>query len=596
MADSTPDVLTQMGLLLTQLRYSRGALEQIERSTSKYAGIALKLPGDGQAGPLGAPPLIGGALKVHIVNIDDLTSGGSGIGDIIAGAIGGAGRFLGGLVGGFVGGTMSSLAFPWVIASLGKIVSALDRIVARLSSSPDTSKKQSPTAPPEPQRGILERLGSLVETLRSVAAVFNAASGKPVGGAAGGGVSAADTSAVAGYLALVRGIGDVAARLYQLLPILTTALASFLVRLEHIKGAILDLLQFALRNVLLLASAVLAVVGETLPLASKLVADVLAILGTAIDTVIQSTINIIKAGLDVALTALDVAGTGLKNTIDPLMTWLRDGLGGMLRYLGGLTIFRVVAHLASILPLVLPAIAKLKNMPLDASERSKLDAAAKIAPLTAGPEAGVGKAIAPFPNFAQIAVPKSDRENVVSKLDALGVKTSAEWNKGQAAVSHAAHEIAAKTGAALTKLDFNRATLMAGASQRAHTLAKSLQMAPADLKDQQMSELRPAANIFEQWLAGGGLVKLMSATEGHFTSPTATAVAGRVVHDVALGGAADRSGATSAVFVDIAEVTIDVGAPSSQAAAAPATAAKPDPDVIADQLRIQNERQGIVEF
>jgi hypothetical protein len=69
-----------------------------------------------------------------------------------------------------------------------------------------------------------------------------------------------------------------------------------------------------------------------------------------------------------------------------------------------------------------------------------------------------------------------------------------------------------------------------------------------------------------------------------------------VVHDVALGGAADRSGATSAVFVDIAEVTIDVGAPSSQAAAAPATAAKPDPDVIADQLRIQNERQGIVEF
>ena len=109
--DPEDQIVAQMGLLLSQVRYSRIALEHIERATTRYAGIALSIPGGGGAAALGAPPLIDGALKVYVVNINDLTAG-PGIGDMLAGVIGGAGRFLGGFAGGLAGGALSGVPFP----------------------------------------------------------------------------------------------------------------------------------------------------------------------------------------------------------------------------------------------------------------------------------------------------------------------------------------------------------------------------------------------------------------------------------------------------------------------------------------------------
>jgi len=65
-------IITQLGLLLTTMRYSRRALEDIERSTAKYTGLAFA-PLFAEAPKFGQPPMLNGALKVYIVNINDLT-------------------------------------------------------------------------------------------------------------------------------------------------------------------------------------------------------------------------------------------------------------------------------------------------------------------------------------------------------------------------------------------------------------------------------------------------------------------------------------------------------------------------------------------
>ena len=83
MDEEQQEVITQMSLLLTQVRYARRAIENIELATTRYAGLALRVAGGPGAAPLGAPPMIDGALKVYVVNINDLTTGGPGIGDML---------------------------------------------------------------------------------------------------------------------------------------------------------------------------------------------------------------------------------------------------------------------------------------------------------------------------------------------------------------------------------------------------------------------------------------------------------------------------------------------------------------------------------
>jgi hypothetical protein len=63
-------IVTQMSLIFSQTRYIRMALDSLERSASRYAGVALGVA----AGPhqWGAPPLEAGALQVFVVNIADL--------------------------------------------------------------------------------------------------------------------------------------------------------------------------------------------------------------------------------------------------------------------------------------------------------------------------------------------------------------------------------------------------------------------------------------------------------------------------------------------------------------------------------------------
>src|SRR5260370_35387 len=124
--DGEDAIITQLGLIFTTLRYARRALEDIERNTAKYGGISFA-PALAGAAQFGAPPLLNGALKVYIMNINDLAAPSGG--GLFEGLLGGIGRLVGGLVGGVVGGTIGGAALPYNLAKLAEITNSVHQII-----------------------------------------------------------------------------------------------------------------------------------------------------------------------------------------------------------------------------------------------------------------------------------------------------------------------------------------------------------------------------------------------------------------------------------------------------------------------------------
>ena len=589
MDEEQQEVITQMSLLLTQVRYARRALENIELATTRYAGLALRVAGSPGAAPLGAPPMIDGALKVYVVNINDLTTGGPGIGDMLAGVIGGAGRFLGGFFGGVVGGTVSGVAFPYLFVQMRRIVESLERIVNRIGVSP--TEREEGKEPTGGGLSIMAQLGSLAETLRLVAPIFRAAA--PEGPVAPPPV----TSSVHTFLDLVRSLSRVVDGLILLVPLLMGALASFLIKLDDIKLAIVDMLQFGLRNVLLLRAAVLATVLDTLSLAGRLAASVLGILATAVDTILESVFRVVRAGLETVFTALRIASSGIKGTVDALMLFLRDGLGALLTYIGGLRVFRLVVHLAEVLPLILPAIATIQGKQLSATETAALTTAAGLKP-PSGPLGTAGAPAMPsFPDLAALLLPATAQTELVGKVDALGrtIRDEARVSFGavQGALDGIGGRMRATIGTLDRGLDEELTTRLGRARGHAEDLAKSLQAAEDVSKKRPLTGLEAIAKAYEGWLQGGGLRTLMGQLDAHFRTSAATeaegSIAGRVVSGV-LGGAGTRS-----VVVEIGEVTIDLGeAPAALEGAGASAPSAFDGDAFVEWQQNQAERRGIV--
>jgi hypothetical protein len=586
--DGDEQVIEQMGLLLTQVRYSRIALEHIERATTKYAGIALSIPGGAGAAPLGAPPLIDGALKVYVVNINDLTAG-PGIGDMLAGVIGGAGRFLGGFFGGFVGGTVSGVVFPWMFAQMRAIVATLERILNRIGKSPADRAKKPGEEPTAEGPSIMAQIGSLAETLRAVAAVFRAAA--PEGPVAPPPV----TSSVHTYLDLVRGLSNVVNGLILLVPLLIGALASFLGRLDAIKFAIVDMLQFALRNVLLLRAAVFAIVLDTLSLVGRLAASIVGIVANAIDTVLESVFRVIHAGLETVLGALRIASTGIKGTIDALMLFLRDGVGALLIFLGDLRIFRLVFHLAQVMPHVLPAIARIVDRPLTKAETKALGAAAAILPPSGGGPAKPAT-IASFPDLAATLMPPTAQADLIRQVDALGKTIRAESRTSFGAVQGALDAVGTRmqsTIGTLDKgLDETLNTRLATAKGHAEKLADSLKVAEEASKKRPATGLEAIAKAYEDWLGGGGLRTLMGQLEEHFRATPTAAGRGTIAGSV-VGGVGESAGIRT-VVVEIGEVTIDLGEAPAPGETQPAPISELDLDHLHELQQNREDRQGKV--
>lgn len=585
-------IINQMGLLLTQVRYARHALEGIERATTRYAGIALNVSGGTGGTPWGAPPMIDGALKVYVVNIADLTQGES-VGDVLSGVMGGAGRFLGGFFGGLVGGTVSGVAFPYLFAQIGDIVRTIDRILDKIGRAGPGGESGAPAG-----LSLADQLNSVTSVLREVARLFGAAtSTPPTPGAAGSG--AVD---IASYLQPALAVATAATHMINglilVLPLVMGTLASVFSHLDGIQLAIIDLLEFAFRLVLLLRAAILGLVLDTLSLAGRLASTTLGLIATAVDTILASVFRVLLAGLDTALTALQIASTGIKNVIDALMLWLRDGLGALLVFIGNLRIFRLVVHLAQVLPLVLPALARIVDRPLSAGETAALSRAAGMAPPGLG-GSGAPVPIAPFPDLAALALPPSAQADLRASVATLGTTLRTEVGTSLGAVQSTLAGIGTTMRTAVNGMDRNLGdeirlrSRIAGADVSA--LTGAMREARRVAAERPTTGLEAIANAYEGWLRGGGMRTLMEQITEHFrTTPTggtagASSIPGRTVTAV-LADREDRR-----VVVEIDEVVIELGAvPTSGAPATAMAETGFDPDAYLAWQREIDDRGGLV--
>jgi hypothetical protein len=555
-------VIAQLGLLLTQVHYARIALEGIERATTRYAGIALTMPGSNTGGaPWGAPPMLDGALKVYVVNIADLTAGAS-IGDVIAGVIGGAGRFLGGFAGGIATGAVGGVAFPWMLAQANQLVASLDRILARLGLG---------DGPPGPSgvggTTLADQLQSLRLVLRDMTALFSvAASGPEPGAAASGAGSAGLLSGLQIALPVAIAATHLVNGLIILLPLVIGALASLLNHLGLIEIAVLDLVEFGLRLALLLRAAVLGAVLDTISLVGGLAATTLGLIANAMNTIIPAVFRLVLSGLDTALTVLQIASTGLKNLIDGLMLWLRDGIGSILIFIGNLRVFRLIEHLTQVAPFVLPAIARLAGTPLTKAEIGSLN----LAGMLIGPGGGGGSgapspapAIAKAPDVVGLLLPPAARTALTDSVRTLGTSFATETRTTLSAVQGTLGGIGTTFRTAVDGLDatlgreIGARTRIAGAD--VDSLHQSLERARTAARERPRTGLEEIAGAYEGWLRGGGMSTLLTQLDQHLrTTPMQgpdadTSIPGRTVRAV-LADEGDRR-----VVVEIDEVVIELG-------------------------------------
>src|SRR5260370_832204 len=252
-------IITQLGLLLTTMRYSRRALEDIERSTSKYMGLAFApLFRDAMKG--GQSPLFNGALKVYVVNINDLTEPPAG--GILEGLLGGAGRLVGGLIGGIAGGTISGVLFPWVISSLARITANIDSIAARIerivshfqAKPKDLKDKAGALSPEESSTSLISGLPGLTALLDDVTLLLRAANGEKM--AEG---KAEPSKGVDQILHVLKEVSGIIDGLILLLPIVNGFLASLIMRLDSLKLGIVDFLEWLVAHVLVMCRLILVV-------------------------------------------------------------------------------------------------------------------------------------------------------------------------------------------------------------------------------------------------------------------------------------------------------------------------------------------------
>src|SRR5579871_1273592 len=134
-------IVTQIGLIFSQVRYLRMAFDQVERSTARYAGVAMDVAA---AGPRqwGAPPLEGGSLRVFVINIQDLISADNSFLGVLSSGF----RLVTSAISGLVGGAISGLALPVILAEIADIAHTALEILHLLGL---TGGKEKPGKPGE---------------------------------------------------------------------------------------------------------------------------------------------------------------------------------------------------------------------------------------------------------------------------------------------------------------------------------------------------------------------------------------------------------------------------------------------------------------
>jgi hypothetical protein len=541
--DGDGEIVTQLGLLLTQMGYARRALEDIERATARYTGIAVNLGGGGR--PFGAPPMLDGALKVYVVNLGDLLADRS-VPGLLEGLLGGAGRFLGGFIGGAAGGVLGGIALPYNLAQVAAITKSVAEILARLGSDPDKGKGDFWTHLTE-LNAYVDKVKALFTTLTPKPAQNAKPAGSPATGEGFGPPPLA-------WLATFQKLHEVIDGLTTLVPLLVGALADLLYRLGDIRAAVAGFLDFALERTLLLRGVILVTVFDTIAAAADLAAQVLTVMAGAAGPMLNSVVKVVDALLDVGISGLALLGAGLKKIVDGLMVFLSQGIGNLLLFLGDTRVFRVIVHLVDVLPLVLPALLRLFDKQLTSEETTALAAAKNVA--TQGPKAGFTAppgSIAQFPDIG--ALVGGDLRQFQDDLKSSSTRAVTAVHDGITAAAQASYQIANTAAGAVKKADTQLGADLGRVGSSAVELQKAFAAAEAPTAARTPeSGLKAVATAYESWLAKDGMRTLLGALNRELAATAATpegasGVAGRIA---AAGGEGQQA------TVEVGEVVVEL--------------------------------------
>jgi hypothetical protein len=565
------DLVQEIGLLLTQMRYARRALEDIERSTSRYNSFAFAAALS-QGAKWSEPPMFGGSLKVWIVNINDLAPGAGG--GFLEQLLGGVGRFIGGVGSGFAGGVLGGLFGGWnlpdLIDKVKQIVDAIDRIMARLGISFDDDKK----AGSDKDKKDKKDGPSLVQQLQGYTSVFQTFTSLLLAGA--GQPEKAQTLTdsltpgaqewmriVETTLTLVSAIDRVVEGLVILLPMVIGTLADFVYRLDTIKLAIIDLLQFLVREILLLRGILLVTLFDTISAAAQLAAGMMSVLGVAFGEILTSIFGILGKLLDGAVAIIQFLAQGLVTTVNSLATWLVGVINGVLSAVATSPLFIELVHVIEQLPKIIPPLAfALQGDELPKALQKSLDAVA-ASPAIAG--IGAGPATLKLPNPPDIPkqlVPDADAKKITDQVteSLRGVRTSidAVFGSSQSMLKVISGELndAAKDGTFTSALNGHIAQIRSSSKGLADAFDAAQKSTLENKNDpgSPVSGIALVAQAYEKWLSGDGMHQLLDNVTDYFKRPGAA----DALRDKAIGATTiDRPRAT----IDIQDVIINVAPP-----------------------------------
>jgi hypothetical protein len=556
-------IITQIGLIFSQVRYLRMALDQVERSTARYAGVALDVAAAGP-GQWGAPPLVQGALEVFVVNIGDLIAPDNSFFGVITSVF----RMITAGITGAVGGFISGIALPVILGELAAILANIVQIMQLVGFS----GKKGPEGTDKPEQSgtftaLLDRLDGTAHTLAQILGLANTEQdkGKPNGGL--------DANV---WLQTMQTVDRIVQGLNLLLPNLIGAFAALLVRIDNLKVIILDLLEFLVRNVLILRGIILLTLYDTIASAARLASELLGIIARGAGTILEAFFKLVDTALSGILEAIRFLSSALTGMVNALLPWLVTTVFGLLNGLGSLPIFRMMFAVVEMMPVLLPALLNLipGGGTVTGSQQTVLDDAhdrmiAGLASATTPPPTPP-----PLPDFASlpgVADAFTNASTAVKGItDSLRTEVPTMLTSAGTMLNNVATSMQNAIGPNGENLNRGIENGVGAITDNAKTLADRLRETQDMARKTGGTGLEAIAGAYEDWLSHKGLDDIMGRITNYIQgSPAAssgpTSLLGQVVQaarslaELLEGGPREPARPT----VEIKEVIVEISAPAA---------------------------------
>jgi hypothetical protein len=559
------ELIHQIGLLLSQLRVARRAIEDIERSTARYNSFAFASALSAGA-KFGEPPMFGGALKVWIVNINDLAPGAGG--GFLQQLLGGIGSFFGNFTGAVPGSLLASLSLPGMISNLQKIADSVERILIRLGINMNDKDKNKDDKSKEPTGpSLIDTLNGWKDVFNVFTALFLAAGKDPAEAQKTSDSRSAGAQQWLAILqsasALVDGIDRVVRGLTLLIPIVIGALAELITQLGRIKLELIDLVQFVLQEVFLLRGVILVTIYDTLAVVARVAASVLGILSVGLASMADSIFTIFSFVFEGVIAAIRTLADGLQTTVSKVASWLVDVIGGALGTIGDSLVFQQIAYTIRVLPDILPhlVVALQGEGALSNLSEEKLKAARGV-PLPDFGAKGLSGADLPLPPLISASLlPGQDYQKLTKSVTEAIHGSQREFRSTFDIATGTLNGISKQLDDAAKDKDFAGALkshttdLQNSSKTLAGALADSQKAAEAAAAEgHPASGLETIAKAYEQWLTEGGLKDVLTYVTDYFKKPGAA----DAIKDQAVAPTAVTQPRAT---VDIQDMIIEIQAP-----------------------------------